>query len=208
VNVSRRTQWSVVLAALSASPALAVPPDFGPEWEQEGFPAVGPDPFEEYSKLGPGRDLSVLFYPIDVLTSSLSMKPMLGAEVRIALPDQWALAVYPVVVWYIEGEEFPAHGFGLGAMVSGMYFFERPLSGGFASIQVGDIEAYVAGESGRTVGAALVCGYAVSYDEGAMISVGLGIGYWYRMGVVGGGMSLPELLSLRLGFGWGESGPP
>ena len=165
----------------------------------------GEEVFKEHDRhLGPARDIVILMFPLDIIVSSIAEKPMLAVEVRKNLGEGWAIGVQPAVVYYAPGSTLSdAHGGGLGLVLSGHWYEKRALAGGFVTLQVGDIEAFVGDEFGRTVGAAAIFGYALSWDDGAEVSIGLGFGYWHRMGVVGGGFTLPEILSWRLGVGWG-----
>ncbi len=207
--------WLLVALSFAKPPAGAFEADLreddGPAFDGEGDDH-GLDSGEplaaEYTHLGPSRELVVLGFPVDLVYSSISKKPMLGVEVRLAASEGWAVGIEPIIVWYVGGDAFPTDGVGVGLVVSAQYYFDRSLAGGFVALQAGDIEAFIGGEYGRTVGGAAIFGYALSWDDGAQVSLGLGFGYWHRMGVVGGGMTIPELLALRLGVGWGWSTDP
>ena len=158
--------------------------------------------FADHSRLGPSRELAVLVLPLDVLRASVSATPAFGVEVRVALPERWALSVAPAVLWAVEGDRFPEHGVGAGLILGAHYYLDRDLAGGYIGVEVGDIEVFVGGDGGRTVGGAAVFGYALTWESGLIINLGLAFGYWHRMGLLESGPVLPEILAVRLGVGW------
>ncbi len=153
--------------------------------------------------LGPARDVAVLAFPLDALIHAGAGAPRLAIEVRIALSERLALAVRPIGVWFVPTADREAHGGGGGAAIGVQWFLERPLAGPYVSVQAGDVEVSIDGEGGRFVGGDAVFGYALSWEGGAQLSLGVGFGYWHRMGVVDRGLNFPDVLSLRVGIGWG-----
>ena len=140
------------------------------------------------------------------MLTAIGGAPQLAAEVRFDLGAGLAIAVRPMAIWYLPVAPREEHGGGVGAALGLHWYQRRGLSGPFLAIQAGDVEAFVGGGRGRMVGGSAIFGYTISYESGGMISMGLGLGYWHRMGVLDTGVQWPEILSLRLGAGWGFGG--
>lgn len=192
-----RTLWPALLLSLAAigAPSSSVAQTLEVDSRQDRY-------------LGPGRTIAVLAFPLEAALNASAGAPQLSVEVRIDLGAGWAIGVRPIGVWYLPGARRDVHGGGVGAAIALQWYFERPLAGGFVGLQAGDVEAFIGGERGRLFGATAIFGYAISWDNGAMLSVGLGLGYWHRAGVLDSGVQWPEILSLRLGAGWGIGEAP
>jgi len=157
--------------------------------------------------LGPARDISVLAFPMEALMHATSGSPQLAVEVRVDVGHGVALGVRPIGVWYLPSRDHKVHGGGIGGALTLHWYTRRALSGPYLGLVAGDVEAFLDGERGRIVGASTIFGYALSYDSGALIHVGVGLGYWHKMGVVDNGIQWPELLSFRVATGWGFGTP-
>lgn len=153
--------------------------------------------------LGPARGLALLAFPLEAFLSASAWQPIFAVELRVDLGAGLALGVRPMGVWYAKGSVADAHGGGVGGAVALLWFLQRALAGPYVGLQAGDVEAFVGGGRGRTVGGSALFGYARSWRSGALLDVALGLGYWHRMGVVDVGQTWPEVLSLRFGLGWG-----
>jgi hypothetical protein len=72
----------------------------------------------------------------------------------------------------------------------------------------GDVEAFLSSGHGRIYGATATFGYAIGYENGGILSFSFGVGYWHREGTLDTGVQWPEILSLRIGtgYGWGTGG--
>lgn len=189
---------ALAAATLTAATLAAATVGAGPAWAAER-----PDRY-----LGPARKVAVLVFPLETILGATTQEPLLAVEVRIDLGAGLALAIRPIGVWYVKGGVSDAHGGGVGGALALHWYLQRALAGPFLALQGGDIEAFVGGERGRTVGGSAIFGYAWSLrskgrSSGPLFSVGLGLGYWHRMGVVDTGPVWPEILSLRFGAGWG-----
>lgn len=152
--------------------------------------------------LGPSRDIAVLTFPLETAFTAVYYQPLFEIEARAAISDAFALTARGMAVWYVQGGiADDGHGWGAGGTLGFQYYLVRRLSGPFVGLHGGDIESFVDGERGRTFGGAVLFGYVLN-DDWATLSLGLGIGYWHRTGVVDVGTSLPEILSLNVGVGW------
>lgn len=165
------------------------------------------DPSED-RYLGPERDVTLLAFPLEAALNATSGSPQLALEVRKDLGHGLAIAVRPIGVWYLPNDNHAEHGGGIGVALGIQWYTRRALSGPFVAIQGGDIEAFIAGERGRMFGASAIFGWSINWEGGAVMSVGVGLGYWHREGVLDSGVQWPEILSIRLGTGWGWSAGP
>lgn len=161
------------------------------------------DPVQVDQRLGPAREVALVGFPVELLMTSLSGAPMLSLEARIAL-GRFALTVRPIVAWVLPGTYGPEHGAGVGAAVGVQWYTRRALAGPYVALDGGDIEVFASAGHGRTAGGTLVFGYALSWDDGAVLCLGVGFGYWHKMGAIASGApGLPELLALHVDTGWG-----
>lgn len=167
-------------------------------------PELALDDVDADPRLGPERRVAVVAFPLEVLASAAGGRALFGAEVRLGLTPRLAITLKPIAAWLFGGHS--GDGFGAGGAVGLHWYTRRLLSGPFVGVQAGDIEAFRDGRRGRSAGGGVVFGYSVSYADGGIVCVGVGFGYWHRMGVVAGGPNLPEILSLRLDTGWGWGG--
>jgi len=185
-------------------------PSLAQELDQE----LGRDAYEvdssETRYLGPGRDWAVVGFPIDLLMTSAGGAPRLEVGLRFSLSPHIALTLRPMAVWYLPTDRRPGHGAGAGGSLVVSWYLSRPLAGPYVALQGGDMEAFRPDGRGRMAGASAIFGYAISYDNGALLDVGVGLGYWPRSGVLDSGIQLPEILSFRVatGFGFGTPSPP
>ena len=153
--------------------------------------------------LGPARTSAVLAFPLDTLLTAASGRTRFELEVRVNLAHGLALAVRPIGLWLVPRSPEEGHGGGIGGALALQWFTRRALAGPFVALQGGDVEAFAGGQRGRMFGVSAIFGYVISWENGAMLSLGVGLGYWHRAGVLDTGIQVPEILSLRLGTGWG-----
>jgi hypothetical protein len=153
--------------------------------------------------LGPARDWALVTFPFDLLLTSLAGAPRFEVELRADLGGGIALGVRPMVSWYLPAVEGEAHGGGLGGSLVLAWYLERSLAGPFVAVQGGDLEAWLPDGRGRMAGGSVIFGYGASLQDGVLVNVGLGFGYWPRSGALDVGVQMPEVLSLRLEMGWG-----
>ena len=153
--------------------------------------------------LGPARRVALVTFPLETLLTGAFYQPTLTVELRVALGARLALTVSPIGVWYAAGGVASSHGGGTGGRLGLQYYFSRSLSGPFMGLQGGDLEAFVGGRRGRSVGGSFTFGYVLTRKDDFDLSLGLGLGYWHRMGILKQGPAgVPEVLSLQLGIGW------
>lgn len=158
--------------------------------------------------LGPARQVALLAFPLEILLNASAGAPQLALEVRIDLADNLALGIRPMLIWYLPSKKDAPHGGGFGGAISVQYYLDRPLSGPYVALQVGEVEAFIGDKRGRMFGGSAIFGWAINWDNGAVMTFGVGLGYWHRFGVLDTGIQWPEILSLRIGAGWGFGGPP
>lgn len=167
-----------------------------------GAPAAA-QPARRDRHLGPARDVQLLVFPLESFLSASAWQPIFAVEVRVHVGAGVALAARPMGVWYAAGTVGEGHGGGVGGALALLWYLDRALAGPYVGVQGGDVEAFVDGERGRTFGGSALFGYARTWRSGALVDVALGLGYWHRTGVLDTGQTWPEVLSLRVGLGWG-----
>ena len=153
--------------------------------------------------LGPAREIAIVTFPLETILTGAFYQPALAIELRVAVGARFVVTVTPLGVWYAAGGVTDVHGGGVGGRIGVQYYTSRSLAGPFFGLQGGDVEAFIGGRRGRSVGGSFTAGYVLTRRDEFDLSVAVGFGYWHRMGVLDtGSAGIPEIMSLQLGIGW------
>ena len=153
--------------------------------------------------LGPARSVAVLTFPLETLMTAAFYRPALSVQLRTDLGAKVALTLRVTGIWYAAGGLVDDHAGGFGLALGVQYYTSKPLSGPFFGLEGGDVEIFAGHHHGRSYGGSFTFGYGLAFQDGWYLSFGLGLGYWHREGIIDKGPTFPEIMSLRLGVGWG-----
>ena len=144
-------------------------------------------------------------YPLELLTYATINAPQISFELWFDLEYGLALNLQPRAIWYPPAGDRKTHDWAAGGAIGVYWFTSRSLTGPFYGIYGGDVEAPLSTGHGRIFGATATFGYAIGFADGGILSFSFGLGYWHRQGSLNTGVQWPEILSLRIGtgYGWG-----